>query len=243
MTYVSEEEVLGTPTYVSDEEVLGKPTYVSEDEVFGKASKAPERFTYGYPGGRGASEEMTPKNRSSVLEDAPEVGKGNYDPMLQPKFVEDFRNVLGSIPIEKRYNALKAYADNDQSAYGRAARVILAGEEYQNDKVTEGLLAEARNLLPELPQPRKIGEGKAPQPAFPHAATNFIEKFDGVTEEQVAKENAMARGIATAREEARYPANMIRAEDELSAEAVAKTKEYAEGLSGPLRNDAPQIRW
>ena len=127
---------------------------------------------------------------------------GNFDPMLSPKFVDDFRAELAQAPIENRLAALRAYADTDTSVYGRAAKVILADEEYKNAKVTEDGKREAMAMLPTLrPQPARFGTNAGRDASFPESTPNIIEKFDGVTPQQVAGANDLAMGIGSVREQ------------------------------------------
>lgn len=193
----------------------------------------------GDPQGFGSQAIETSSSKKPLIASrAPEIG-GNFDPMLNPKFVEDFRSELASLPIEKRLNALRAYAETDTSVYGRAAKVILADEEYKNAKVTMDGKREAMSLLPTLKdQTQKTGKGQAKQPSFPESNPNIFEQSDGITDQQVAGANALAMGIGGAREEAMTPASLYAAKRELNADADAKTRAYAESLPGPLRGYA-----
>ena len=147
-----------------------------------------------------------PRSRSVMEGYKPKIGDPGFDPMLNPQFVEEFRNELGSLPAENRLTALRQYAQNDQSVYGRAARVILSQEENANAKVTAQNRREAQGLVglaPAPTAPRLGGGGAASRPAFVEATPNFLEQFDGVTPEQKAKLEALARTLAESQEATR----------------------------------------
>jgi len=153
-----------------------------------------------------------PEKIGSVLEDPIAVAQaqerlrqeGKIDPLLNPKFVDELRNELGTLPVESRMVALRQYAENEPSVYGRAAKVILAQEEAVNRKITDENRAQAKGLVnaPRVPAPIGFGPS-ANRPAFVDATPNFMEKFDGLTAKDKGKIEEMARTLAVTQEDSR----------------------------------------
>ncbi len=135
-------------------------------------------------------------NFDSVLKGrTPEVG-GNFDPTLDKKFVAEFRSTLAALPVENRLAALTQYAKNDKTAYGRAARVLLAEEQYKNKRVTDDArdIASKLNAGPQLPAqggPGGVGGN------FPEATPGLV---DSRTSKEVAETNDTALGVTKALE-------------------------------------------
>jgi hypothetical protein len=131
--------------------------------------------------------------------------EGKIDPMLNPKFVEDFRAELAALPVENRMAALRQYAQNDQSVYGRAARVTLAQEEAANAKVSADNRTQASTLAraPAAPAALPAGQGGGGRAAFVDAAPNFMETFDGLTAVEKGKMEEVARTLASTQEASR----------------------------------------
>lgn len=234
--YLSDDEVFGGSqpgaTYLSDDEVFGDPAprewggrttmptgqdprrFESRADLIAEMDEGTDSTNPNY------LQSTTNKPGTvleQVLQDQPAaVGRGR-DAMLNPEFIQSFRQELGSLPIEKRLGALKAYADTDQSVYGRAARAILYDEEAKNKKVTIEGKREGMRLLGGEPSPMKFGKGTGRAATFPDATPNFVERYDGITDKQVAGANDIAMGASGVRENIKNEARV--ATDKLQRKA------------------------
>lgn len=201
-----------------EEAYESQPTSFSYEDVYGVEQEKPSLLDRAFDTAKGlaqplirafnpAAAELMKDHPRSVLETQAAINEikrmqesGTYDPMLRPEFISEFRRTLSDLPAEHRLNALRQYAENDNSVYGRAARVILEQETAANRKVASND-RETVKTLRSTPTAKQGGSGGAAP--FVEATPTFVEAAQGITAEEKARNEELARTVSGVREDIR----------------------------------------